>query len=230
MNNIEDSFTRANGGQFNEEIASRTDNRFNSLYLRGPSGAIPFHRFTTDFIWDLPFGRGKKFGTNMNGALDAVIGGWTVSSIMTFQSGGHLTPYYNNRCGSGTNCYGTEKVDVVPGQDPDSGPKTDAQWFNKAAFVIPTSSSSLFVGRFGNAGNGVITGPGLISIDAAAFKDFTIRESLKFRIQTQIRNFPNHANLGVPEGNLNSANYGRITSLNGSTTARIVVVGARFTF
>ena len=118
----------------------------------------------------------------------------------------------------------------MPGQDPDSGPKTDAQWFNKAAFVIPTSSSSLFVGRFGNAGNGVITGPGLISIDAGAFKDFTIRESLKFRIQTQIRNFPNHANLGVPEGNLNSANYGRITSLNGSTTARIVVVGARFIF
>ena len=85
-------------------------------------------------------------------------------------------------------------------------------------------------GLFTNAGNGVITGPGLISIDAGAFKDFAIRESLKFRIQTQIRNFPNHANLGVPEGNLNSANYGRITSLNGSTTARIVVVGARFTF
>ena len=230
INNIEDSFTRANSGQFNEEIASRTDNRFNSLYLRGPSGAIPFHRFTTDFIWDLPFGRGKKFGSDMNGALDAVIGGWTVSSIMTFQSGGHLTPYYNNRCGSGTNCYGTEKVDVVPGQDPDSGPKTDAQWFNKAAFVIPTSPASLFVGRFGNAGNGVITGPGLISIDAAAFKDFKIRESLTFRIQTQIRNFPNHPNFGQPEGNLNSGNYGRITSLNGSTGARVVLVGARFTF
>ena len=230
INNIEDSFTRANSGQFNEEIASRTDNRFNSLYLRGPSGAIPFHRFTTDFIWDLPFGKGKKFGDNMNGALDAVVGGWTVSSIMTFQSGGHLTPYYNSRCGSGTNCYGTEKVDVVSGQDPDSGPKTDAQWFNKAAFVIPTSSTSLFVGRFGNAGNGVITGPGLISIDVGAFKDFAIRERLKFRIQTQIRNFPNHPNLGVPETNLVSGNYGRITSLNGSTTARVVVVGARFIF
>jgi len=230
INNIEDSFTRANGGNFNEEIAARTDNRFNSLYLRGPSGAIPFHRFTTNFIWDLPFGRGKKFGGSMNPALDAVIGGWTVSSIMTFQSGSHLSPYYSSRCGSGVNCYGTEKADVVPGQDPDSGPKTDAQWFNKAAFIIPTSSASLFVGRFGNAGNGVITGPGLISIDAGAFKDFAIRESLKFRIQTQIRNFPNHPNLGPPESNLSSGNYGRITSLNGSTTARIVVVGARFIF
>jgi len=230
INNIEDSFTRANSGQFNEEIASRTDNRFNSLYLRGPSGAIPFHRFTTDFIWDLPFGRGKKYGSNMNGAVDAIIGGWTVSSIMTFQSGGHLTPYYNNRCGSGTNCYGTEKVDVVPGQDPDSGPKTDAQWFNKAAFVIPTSATSLFVGRFGNAGNGVITGPGLTSIDVGAFKEFALSERLRLRVQTQIRNFPNHPNLGVPETNLVSGNYGRITSLNGGTTARIVVVGARLIF
>jgi hypothetical protein len=66
--------------------------------------------------------------------------------------------------------------------------------------------------------------------DAGAFKGFSIRENQKFRIQTQIRNFPNHANLGVPEGNLNSGNYGRITSLNGSTTAGIVVVGARFIF
>jgi len=230
INNIEDSFTRVNGGNFNEEIASRTDNRFNSLYLRGPSGAIPFHRFTTDFIWDLPFGRGKKFGANMSGIADAVIGGWTISSIMTFQSGGHLTPFYNNRCGSGTNCYGQEKADVVPGQDPNSGPKTDAQWFNKAAFVVPTSSTSLFVGRFGNVGNGVITGPGLVSIDAGAFKDFSIRESLTLRIQTQIRNFPNHPNFGSPETNLVSPNYGRITSLNGSTTARVVVVGARFIF
>jgi hypothetical protein len=230
INNIEDSFTRANSGQFNEEIASRTDNRFNSLYLRGPSGAIPFHRFTTDFIWDLPFGRGRKFGANMNAVMDAVIGGWTVSSIMTFQSGGHLTPYYNNRCGSGTNCYGTEKVDVVPGQDPNGGPKTDSEWFNKAAFIIPTSPTSLFVGRFGNAGNGVIDGPGMTSIDVGAFKDFAIMESLRLRIQTQVRNFPNHPNLGAPDTNLNSGNYGRITTLNSNTAARVVVVGARFIF
>ena len=178
INNIEDSFTRANSGQFNEEIASRTDNRFNSLYLRGPSGAIPFHRFTTDFIWDLPFGRGKKFGGDMNPALDAVVGGWTVSSIMTFQSGGHLTPFYNNRCGSGTNCYGTEKVDVVPGQDPDSGPKTpDASGSTRQPSSSQPHPVSLFVGRFGNAGNGVIDGPGLISIDVGAFKEFAIRRA-----------------------------------------------------
>jgi hypothetical protein len=48
--------------------------------------------------------------------------------------------------------------------------------------------------------------------------------------RSQIHNFPNHADLGVPEGNLASGNYGRITSLNGSTTAQIVVVGARFIF
>jgi hypothetical protein len=230
ISNIEDSFTRANSGQFNEEIASRTDNRFNSLYLRGPMAAIPYNRFTTDFIWDLPFGRGKKFGTDMNPVLDAVVGGWTVSSIMTFQSGTHLTPFYNSRCGSGTNCYGTEKVDLVPGQDPNTGPNTPEQWFNKAAFVIPTSSSSLFVGRFGNAGNGIIDGPGFISVDVGAFKEFAIRESLRLRFQTQIRNFPNHPNFGAPEGNLNSANFGRITTLNAGATARVVVVGARLIF
>ena len=120
--------------------------------------------------------------------------------------------------------------DLVPGQDPNTGSKTPEQWFNKAAFVIPTSSSSLFVGRFGNAGNGIIDGPGFISVDVGAFKEFAIRESLRLRVQTQIRNFPNHPNLGAPEGNLNSANYGRITTLNAGATARVVVVGARLIF
>jgi hypothetical protein len=70
---------------FQSEINGRTDNRFDSGYLRGPISAIPYHRFVTNFIWDLPFGRGRAFGAGWNAVVNGVLGGWTVSSVMNFQ-------------------------------------------------------------------------------------------------------------------------------------------------
>jgi Carboxypeptidase regulatory-like domain len=232
INNIEE---RGNGTtDFQTEINGRTDNRFDSRYLRGPSQAIPDHRFQTSLIWDLPFGRGKKFGADMNRGLDAIIGGWTISNITTLQTGQHLTAFYSSHCSSGTNCYGNEKADSVPGQDPNAGPKTTEEWFNKRAFsdsaFFDANRRAIFAGRFGTAGKGSIVGPGLVGIDFGAFKDFSIREGLKLRLQTQIKNLPNHTNLFNPEGNLSSSNYGKIRALQPNALPRTVLLGLRLLF
>jgi hypothetical protein len=232
INNIEE---RGNStDSFQTEINGRTDNRFDSTYLRGPSQAIPNHRLQSDFIWDLPLGRSKRFGSGWPSALDAVFGGWTVSSIITVQSGQHLSAFYSSHCGSGTNCYGNEKADAVPGQDPNAGPKTTEEWFNTAAFTdrafFDSAERAIFAGRFGTAGKGTIVGPGLISIDAGVFKEFTIREGVRLRLQSQVKNFPNHPNFYNPEGNLSSANYGQITSLQPNAGPRVVVLGLRIIF
>lgn len=232
ISNIEE---RANGsGTFQTEINGRTDNRFDARYLRGPIMAIPFHRFTTNFIWDLPFGSSRKFGGGWNPVLNGALGGWTISSIVTVQSGQHLTPYYSSHCGSGTNCYGNEKTDRVQGQDPNSGPKTLAQWFNTAAFsnraFFDANNRPIFAGRFGNAGYGSILGPGLSSIDFGAFKEFQLYEKLKLRFQTQIKNLPNHPNWGNPSANLSAGDYGQIRSLAPNFGLREVVFGLRLMF
>jgi hypothetical protein len=218
---------------FQTEINGRTDNRFDARYLRGPISAIPYHRFVTNFIWDLPFGRGRQFGAGWNPVVNGVLGGWTVSSIMNFQSGQHLTAFHSSHCGSGTNCFGNEKVDRVEGQDPNNGPKTTEQWFNTGAFsnrAFFNGANAIFIGRFGNAGYGSIEGPGIVGIDFGAFKEFNIREGMKLRFQTQIKNLPNHPNLGNPETNLTSGNYGKIRSLNPNFGLREVLLGARLTF
>lgn len=219
---------------FQSEINGRTDNRFDSRYLRGPISAIPYHRFATNFIWDLPFGRGRALGANWNAVVNGALGGWTVSSLMDFQSGQHLTAFHTSHCGSGTNCYGNEKVDRVAGQDPNSGPKTTEQWFNTNAFsnraFFDSAGKPIFIGRFGNAGYGSVEGPGTVGVDFGAFKEFNIREGWKMRFQTQIKNLPNHPNLGNPETNLSSGNYGKIRSLNPNFGLREVLFGARLTF
>jgi hypothetical protein len=224
ISNIEQTRARTD---FVGEINDRTDNRFDPGYTRGKFTAIPNHRFTATLIWELPFFKGN-----------AAVGGWTLSSIVTAQSGFHLTPYYSSHCGSGTNCYNPEKADAVAGQDPNSGPKTTDQWFNTGAFsnraFFNGAGQPIFLGRFGNAQKGSIVGPGLYTIDMGLFKDFKIHGDTTLRVQVQAQNVTNHPNLGVPNTDLSSPNYGRITTLAGragdALGSRIVVLGARLTF
>jgi hypothetical protein len=209
------------------EINERTDNRFDPEYTRGKVAAIPDHRFTATLIWELPFFKGNKG-----------LGGWTLSGIVTAQSGFHLTASYSSHCGSGTDCYTREKADAVAGQDPNSGPKTTDQWFNTGAFsnraFFDAAGQPIFAGRFGNAQKGNVLGPGLYTIDMGLFKDFKIHGDTALRVQIQAQNVTNHPNLGIPEMDLSSPNYGRITTLagpaGGPLASRIVVVGARLTF
>jgi hypothetical protein len=234
ISNDEDSFSRVVGGNFNEEIASRTDNRFDGRYLRGPIGGIPYHRFTTDLLWDLPFGRGRRLGSSWSKLVDAVAGGWTLSAILTAQTGMHLTPYQTSHCASGTNCYGQEKVDLVSGQNPNAGAKGTEGWINAAAVTnrsfFDGTGRAIFVGRFGNAGKGIIDGPGLLTFDAGLFKEFTLTERWRVRLQSQVRNVPNHPNFANPDMNLSSGNFNRIRALLGNAPTRVIVVGARILF
>lgn len=234
ISNIEDSHSRVIGGNFNEEIASRTDNRFDGRYFRGPTAAIPYHRFITDFVWDLPFGRQRQYGSNWHGAVDAIAGGWSLSGIFTAQSGQHLTPYLTSHCPSGTSCYGQERLDAVPGEDPNDGPKNSEAWMNAAAFTnrnfLSATGSPIFVGRFGTAGKGTVEGPGLVTLDAGLFKDFSVTERWRIRLQSQVRNLTNHPNFANPELNINSSNYNRIRSLQPNASTRVIVVGARIIF
>jgi hypothetical protein len=209
---------------FNDEINGRTINRFDPEYTRGPMLSIPDHRVIATVIWELPFLR-----------ENAILGGWTVSAIVNWQTGTHLTAYYSSHCSSGTDCQRPEKADPVSGQDPNTGPRTTDQWFNTGAFTtapfFDAQGRPIFAGRFGTAENGSIDGPGLFVLDFGLFKDFKIGGTARLRIQAQAANVTNHANYGRPETNLSSPNYGRITSLAAGTLgSRVIVVGGRVTF
>jgi hypothetical protein len=232
IDNIEDR--GAGQSDFQTEINGRTDNRFDPDYMRGPTTNIPTHRVVSSVIWELPIGRGRAIGSDMSAALDALAGGWTVSSVVQMQSGAHLTAFYSSHCGSGTSCYGSEKADGVSGQDPNSGPQTLDQWFNTAAFSVAAfrdaAGRSIFAGRFGNAEKGSITRPGVWNVDLAAMKSFRLSGDVRASVNVFVTNVFNHANWGRPDTNVTSANYGRITSLNPDYPLRRVMLGARLTF
>ncbi len=232
VDNIEDR--GAGQGDFQSEINGRTDNRFDPDYLRGRTTNMPTHRFVSSLIWDVPVGRNRAIGAAMPAALDALVGGWTVSALTQIQSGAFLTAFYNSHCGSGTSCYGSEKADAVSGQDPNSGPKTVDKWFNTDAFSVAAFRNAqgqpIFTGRFGNAEKGSILGPGAWNVDMAAFKDVRLGGTATLRLNVFVTNLFNHANLGRPDTNVTSATYGRITTLNSNFPLRQIVVGARVSF
>jgi hypothetical protein len=87
-----------------------------------------------------------------------------------------------------------------------AGPKTKTAWFNTAAFVAPPP------GKYGNAGVGVLRGPGFFIWDSAISKQFPIREQTKLSLTAEFFNFLNHTNWSGVSTALGSGTYGQVTS------------------
>ena len=203
-------------------------------------------RWNTTGLFDLPIGRGKLIGANMNRLADSTIGGWRLSAILTTQTGAYITPYFPSGeedpsgTGSGLNTtaagwdpgHRNQYGDRVSG----AGTKPRAQgrlnWINGAGFACPgdntwtvghsclTGSGSgpqpLPIGRFGNSPNGVMEGPGLFNLSAGLNKTFLITERVRLKAEGTFTNVLNHTNLGDPYTDLSSPNLGIVSGTIGS--------------
>ncbi len=185
--------------------------RFN---VKGDYGNVNFtrrHRWLTTYVYDLPFGRTKHFGRTINPVLDLIVGNWKTSGTFLLQSGPFLTPYYFG----GTDPSGTGANFKDPGQRPDrvcngSVPNpTATHYFDVNCFPVPADA----IGRFGNSGVGILTGPGTIVWNAGLFKVIPIKERLHLRVEGSFTNVLNHANLGVPDLNVQAGtDFGAVHS------------------
>ena len=184
------------------------------------------NRFVHSMLWDLPFGRGQKFGSSMNSAANAILGDWQANAIITLQSGPAFNLGTRNAsCG----CGGTVRPDLVAGKNPNdapSGGRTPDLWFDTSAVTSPTP------GTYGNLGNYAIYGPGTRNMDFSLFKDFPINERFRFQFRTEFFNlfntpqFNGNEGLDKTEGN---DSFGRINSTLAGTE-RHIQFALRFEF
>jgi hypothetical protein len=193
-------------------------------------------RWITTGMYELPFGRGRTFGTNMNRGADAVVGGWQLSSIFLWQTGPYLTAYIPGGAAdpSGTGAgalYPTNQRPDMAGQMVPAN-RTRAQWLNPSGFACPsnagyTSSSyagnpcgvgvtSNPIGRFGNERVGNILGPGTVNLSAGLKKRFAISENVHLSAEGTFTNVLNHTNLNDPILDITNVSFGRITTARGS--------------
>jgi hypothetical protein len=196
-------------------------NPFNLSAERGLSNFNQTHRFTADYLLELPFGHDKRWLTG-NTPARAIFGDWQWSGDWTIASGLPFTPHFvgtANEVNGGTN--GTLRPDIVPGQSIQVSHPSIGEWFNTAAFVSPSA------GQYGNARRNSIIGPGSKVFDMALTKVVPLNEgrTLEFRAQaTNVFNIPNYSSIDT---NLNSITFGRVTTVG---AMRQLTMTARFRF
>ena len=187
----------------------------------GPCYYDVTHAFNAYVTYDIPVGRGRLIGTNMNRAANALVGGWQVNAIVNWRGG---FPYtidtgYDS---SGTGSAEPRADCIAPGTvyGERDAPTGGYQWFNPGAYAIPAA------GTFGNCGVGTIRGPGLHEADLSVSKSFAFTEhqSLEFRAEainvtnTPILGSPNISVPGDAPGTIGTSggNFGTITSSQGA--------------
>jgi trimeric autotransporter adhesin len=200
---------------------SVAQNPFDISAERGLSSFNQTHRFTADYLWELPFGHDKRWLTG-NTPLRALFGDWQWSGDWTIASGLPFTPrFVNSSCEVGGGTSGTLRPDLVPGQSIQLAHPSIGEWFNTMAFAGPSTC------QYGNARRNSIIGPGSKVFDMALTKVIPLQESrmLEFRAQaTNVFNIPNYSSIDT---NLNSLTYGRVTAVG---SMRQITMTARFRF
>ncbi|MGC2258911.1 MAG: TonB-dependent receptor [Candidatus Sulfotelmatobacter sp.] len=195
-------------------------NPFNLSAERGLSSFNQTHKFTADYLWELPFGHDKRWLTG-NTPWRAILGDWQWSGDWTIASGLPFTPRIVGNVGNlNAGINGTQRPDLVPGQSVSLPNPSVREWFNTAAFVLPT-------GPYGDARRNSIIGPGTKVFDMAFTKIIPLKESrvLEFRAQaTNIFNIPNYSSIDT---SVTSPTFGRVTGVG---AMRAFTMTARFRF
>jgi hypothetical protein len=180
------------------------------------------HVLSAYAVYDLPFGKGKQFGHDLPGAVNAVVGNWAINPIVSWHGGFPLNMRGSDSSGTGDifsprpNCNGpvTYPKTAVPG--------VGIQWFDPGVFSNPAP------GTFGTCpSQGPVIGPGYIDTDLSLQKNIPVSEAMKFQFRADFFNVFNHPNFNAPDSSFGDANFGRLTT---SQDAREMQFALKFYF
>lgn len=164
------------------------------------------HYFTTNAIYELPFGKGKAFVSD--GVAAKILGGWQVAGIATARTGLPVNITVTRKAAAllDGNTSG-QRPNYVAGQSIYAANQTITNWFNPAAFATPAN------GTWGNLGRYAGRGAGAVEFDTTLQRTFRVTEKLKFNLRGTAYNLANHPIYSLPSGNSSSSSFGRITSV-----------------
>ncbi len=177
------------------------------------------HIFSSSFIYELPFGRGKWLNID-SGFLNQVAGGWQVSGIINVRSGRALTPAVSNSAQTNVGGGVQPRPDLVG--DIDLANPTRQRWFNTAAFALPSGFN------YGTAGKNILRGPNYHNQDLSLFKNFPLSgEALRLQFRADMFNAFNATRLNDPNATHGIAQFGQISSAG---PGRVVQIALKLIF
>jgi hypothetical protein len=204
----------------------------NSARSRARSDFDRRHMFNQSYIWELPFGRGKRWVDS--GVASHVLGGWQVTGILTLMTGQSLNitapaaPLNAPGNSNNPNYIGSGSLPVLNQINFRATGANQATWFDTSVFRAPAAAT------FGNIGRNAFTGPGFFNVDASLFRRFKATERFTVEFRAESFNFTNTPQYPNPDGGLGNATFGQITNAGIGNSAdggsRQIQLGLRILF
>ena len=214
-------------GSASQPVAGENDlaqNPFDLAAERGRSMFDSRHRFVLSYQWSLPF---LQHSSTWYGH---VFGDWQLNGIVTAMSGGPFTVFDSNDVslqGQAPEITGfsANRPNLIG--NPNSGPRTQQEWFNVSAFqqLQPDPLGRFEV--FGDEGRNVVQGPGYVNWDASALKSIRLTETKELQFRGELFNLLNHTNFRLPVSDISSPTFGQIQS---DVEPRVIQVALKFLF
>jgi len=187
-----------------EPYAIEIANRFDLRYDRGNVVGTPHQRFLFTGTYQLPFGTGQHW--SKPGFVNALVGGWQVSTVTLLQTGQWLTPIMNpadDQSNTDLNNLrylggAIARPDCVGNPIPAN--RSRQNYYNLDAFALPPDNA----GRFGTCGLGILEGPGEINVNAGLAKLIPFKERYSLRFEATFTNILNHTNFAPPTLNISN--------------------------
>jgi hypothetical protein len=200
------------------EQGETSENPFDRRRERAVDPSIPTHRVTSNLIYQLPFGKGRRWLSGASRVANFAAGGWELSTVYSFFSGDFLTPLWTGPDPTGT-AYSTSRTPASVTIRPDqlrnanlpAEQRTLSRWFDTGAFRAPQA------GQFGTSAKGVIIGPHVNACHLGIFKSFEFGERRpRLRWEATATNLFNHPNYSNPALNISQvAGIGVISAAGG---------------
>lgn len=175
-------------------------------------------RFVVSEVYELPFGRGKRFMANVHPLIDGFLGGWTVAGITTLESG---NPVNLTVRGNPSNTGDPNRPNVAHDWHLPAGQQSLQRWFDTSAFEINAPYT------FGDAGRNLLTSPSSSNFDLAVYKTFRVTETKRLQFRAEAFNAFNTPNFGDPNAQVGNVKFGVIS---GASRPRNLQFGLKFLF
>jgi hypothetical protein len=173
------------------------------------------HNFVGAATYELPVGCGRWLLPNAGQMTQALLGGWELATITTLQTGTPINVVLPTPASSGT----TPRPNLVPGMNPNSGPKTIKEWFNTAAYAklntqpCTGGATPPACGQTeGTAPRNSTYGPGYSNADLSLLKNFPLPRETTFQLRIEAFNALNIAHYSQPGSTFSTGTFGQITS------------------
>src|SRR6202451_4635208 len=214
-------------GSASQPVAGENDLAQNPFTLAAERGRSMFdarNRFVLSYQWSLPFFQ------HSSSWYGYILGNWQLNGIFTAMSGTPFTVFDSNDVslqGQAPEISGfsSNRPNVV--ENPNSGPRTAAEWFNVSAFQAITQDPNPPVEQFGDEGRNAVLGPRYVDWDFSAFKNIRLAESKELQFRGEFFNLLNHTNFRLPVSDIESPTFGQIQS---DISPRVIQVALKFLF